>query len=264
VPAILRIAVTTGDEEPVLPAVQQLVDEGVPALTATGITLTGLAWSVMGEPSDLDRADLLRHARTPADIPPVRLPEASADLGAATHERDGATRRLDVLRRQVQERAIRALLDDEIGSDMQEAGDTLEPVLIRLGLGGLPRAHQVAVTVDLTLPGPADTADHALGTAYDLMRVFVKRSDRAWRWNRSGSTLAASPPRDDDHWLVPWQLEYTTAVRGHLDTVDATAAAEASVRAALSSAVGGAGHDVTVTATSRSFGIDPYANPSTV
>ena len=217
----------------------------------------------MGEPLDLDAAGLLAYVGTPTEPPSVRLPEGSTDLGTATRDRDTATRLLDMLRRRVRARALRAVLDNEIGADLQEAADILEPILIRLGLGALPRAHQVTVTADPTLRVPADTADRAFATAYDVMRVLVERSDRAWRWQRSGCPRTASPPSDSGHWLVPWRLEYATPVRGHLDPADAIAAAEAALRSALATALGAVTHDVTVTATSHGLGIDPYADPRT-
>jgi hypothetical protein len=40
--------------------------------------------------------------------------------------------------------------DDEIGADLWEAADILEPVLFRLRLGAMPRAHQFTVA-DLTV-----------------------------------------------------------------------------------------------------------------
>lgn len=113
----------------------------MPALTDAGITLTNLCWSAIGDPQDLDRADLLAYARTPADTPAVMLPESGADLSAATRARDVAAHRLDTLRRQVRARAIRAVRDDEIGSDVRVTGGMLDRILIRLGLGALPRAH---------------------------------------------------------------------------------------------------------------------------
>jgi hypothetical protein len=247
----------------VLAAARQLVHDAQPALADSGITLTDLAWSTVGEPVDLDAAGLLDYVGTPPEPPPVRLPERSTDLGTATRDRDTAIRLLDMLRRRVRARALRVVLDNEIGADLQEAADILEPILIRLGLGALPRAHQVTVTADLTLRVPADTADRAFATAYDVMHVFVERSDRAWRWQRSGCTRTASPPSDGGHWLVPWRLAYTTPVRGHLDPAAATAAAEAALRTALATTLGAAIPDVTVTATSHGFGIDPYANPRT-
>jgi hypothetical protein len=263
-PAMLRIDVTTGFEHRVLAAAQQLVHEGLPALQDRGITLTGLTWKIMGEPRDIDHAELPGYLDTLAADPPlVRPPDSSGDLPAAARERDAALRRLDVLRREVRKRALRALLDDQLGADPQEAADILEPVLIRLGLGALPRAHQFAVVADLTMRVPADSADHAFATADAIMRVFVERCERTWRWQRSGCPLTGSPPAEGDHWLVPWRLEYTTSVRGHLDPAAATAAADAVLRAALATALGAAGHQLTVTATSRGFGIDPYANPRT-
>ena len=171
--------------------------------------------------------------------------------------------RLDVLRRRVRERVLRALRDEEIGTDLQEAADILEPVMIRLGLGALPRAHQVTVVADLAVRVAADSADHAFDAAYDVMKVFVDSSDRTWRWQRSGCTLTALPPSDGDQWLLPWRLEYTTPVRGHLAADEATAAAEAALRAALSTALGAAGHEVTVTATCRGFGVDLDGEPGT-
>jgi hypothetical protein len=261
-PAMLRVEVTTGDQDPVLVAAQHWIQEGLPALTGSGITLTDLAWTLLGEPRELDGADLLGYLDTPAEPPPIPV-RNNADLSTATRDRDAVVGRLDVLRRRVRGRVLRALRDDEIGADLREAADILEPVMIRLGLGALPCAHQVTVVADLRLRVSADSADHAVAAGYDVMRVFVDRSDRTWRWQRSGCTLTASSPSDGDQWVVPWRLEYRTPVRGHPAAEDATAAAEAALRAALSTALGAAGHEVTVTATCTSFGVDLDAEPST-
>lgn len=262
-PVILQFPTTASYEQQAIPAAQTLLAEHRSALRDATITLTDLSWTVTTGPDDLDRARLLEHADQPALRPPLAAPASIAGLAAARRARDEARHRLDWLERQIRERAIHAVLDDILADDFATGSQEIDRILQRLGLDGLPRAHQLAVTADLTLHVAADDADQAYRTVGSAMSTFVARFDTFGSWTRSGFTDGGAPRPGQGRWRIGWHLEYLTAVRGHLTTAGASAAAEQHLRSALAPLLHGGDQDLTITATLHSFGIDPNLNPDT-
>lgn len=95
-----------------------------------------------------------------------------------------------------------------------------------------------------------------------MRTVTTSSPDEARPWTAYGWTLPEYATVDQDGWRIPWQHEYEMWLRGHATPADATAAAEALVRADLTRALAGIDHYlVTVTATVESLGIDLYLDP---
>ncbi|MFG3602432.1 hypothetical protein [Micromonospora chersina] len=236
-----------------------LVEGHLPALAGAGISLTALTWQAADNPDDvaLDHADTETPATTaaqPADI---------TDLTAATAARDAAVQALTDLRRAIRTRAIRALVDDEIGGNYQHTAQRVNQFLTHLGLDPLPRAHHVTVVADLTLPVAAGTARQACDAARDTMRpATTSWPDTARPWTAYGWTDPEEAVPDGDGWRVAWRHEYEMWLRGHTTSATATTSAEALARGDLRRALTGVGyHLIAVSVTAEDVGVDLYLNP---
>ncbi|MGC3862325.1 hypothetical protein ACPSM1_19305 [Micromonospora chersina] len=252
--------VTATREAQALRAAAAIVESHLPALADAGITLTGLRWQGTDGPDDLPVEDIATEARPEAGT--VQLTDAD-DLPAATAARDAAVQALAALRRSIRARAIRALVDDEIGGCYQRTAERVSQFLVDLGLASLPRAHHVTVVADVTLRLAAGTASEACDAARDRMRAATTDSpDQARPWTAYGWTIPEYATVDQDGWRVPWRHEYDMWLRGHATSADATAAAEVLVRADLTRALADVEQtSITLTATVEGAGIDLYLDP---
>jgi hypothetical protein len=216
-----------------------------------------LAWEVYDGPDDL-----LQDVDADARDTTIRLSEVGEDLAAATAARDAAIDELADLRRKIRRRAIRALVDDEIGGDYPQTAVGVEQFLRGLGLDGLPRAHHVRATVDLRLR--AATREQAHRAVSDTLHAITVSPDEPKPWTAYGWPAADTWIREDGRWQMPCQCEYEMWLRGHATPADASLAAEALVRADLTKALAGVDHDpAAVAATCEGFGIDMDLDPDT-
>ncbi|MEU5943470.1 hypothetical protein ABZ807_30890 [Micromonospora sp. NPDC047548] len=256
----LHTWVTATREADAYDAARTMVEGHLPALAAAGITLTGLTWQAADSSDDVPVDDV------DTAMPPVagvmQLSDAD-DLAAATVARDAAIKSLAGLRRSIRARAIRALVDDEIGGSYQRTAERVDRFLVDLGLDRLPRAHHVTVVAELTLPVGAGTARDACDAARNMMRAATSSGpDETRPWTAYGWTIPEYATVDQDCWRIPWRHEYEMWRRGHATSADATATAEALVRADLARALPGIDHRlITVTATVETAGIDLYLDP---
>ncbi|MGC5332831.1 hypothetical protein [Micromonospora sp. DT62] len=236
-----------------------IVESRLPALADADITVTGLTWQAPGGLDDVPRGDV--DAR-PADGP-AEWTGLADDLHTATATRDAAVQALADLRRSIRTRAIRALIDDEFGGIYQHMAERVEGFLVDLGLDRLPRAHQVTVTADLTLPAGPGTVQDACDAARDVIRAATSGSpDETRPWTAYGWALPEYATVDQDGWRMPCRYEYEMRLRGHATADEATATAEALVRAAMARALPDFDHHlITVTASVESVGVDLYLNP---
>jgi hypothetical protein len=252
--------VTATREAEALGAARAIAEGHLPALAAAGITLTGLKWQGAEDPDDVPLDDIDTEVRPVAST--VQLNDGD-DLATATAARDAAVQALAALRRSIRARAIRALVDDEIGGCYQRSAERVSQFLLDLGLAGVPRAHHVMVVADVTLPIPAATALAASDAAGDTMRAVTTDSpDEARPWTAYGWTSPEYATFDQDGWRVPWRHEYEMWLRGHATSADATAAAEDLVRGDLARALADVEHTlVAVTGSGEGVGIDLYLDP---
>lgn len=241
-------------------AAAAIVEGHLPALADAGISLTGLRWQGADGPDDVPLDDIGTDVRPEAGA--VQLTDVD-DLSDATAARDAAVQSLAALRRSVRVRAIRALVDDEIGSCYQRTAERVSQFLADLGLAGLPRAHHVTVVADVTLRLPAGTASKACDAARDTLRAATTDSpDETRPWTAYGWTVLEYATADQDGWRVPWRHEYEMWLRGHATSADATAAAEVLVRADLTRALTDVEHTLfAVTASVEGAGVDLYLDP---
>ncbi|MET7808566.1 hypothetical protein [Micromonospora chersina] len=252
--------VTATREAQALRAAAAIVESHLPALADAGLALTGLRWQGAHGPDDVPLDDIGTNGWPEAGA--VQLTDAD-DLPAATAARDAAMQDLAALRRTIRTRAIRALVDDEIGGCYQRTAERVNQFLADLGLAGLPRAHHVTVVADVTLRLLAGTASEACDAARDTMRTATTDSpDQARPWTAYGWTIPEHATVDQDGWRVPWRHEYDMWLRGHATSADATATAEGLVHADLTRALADVDHtSITLTATVEGAGIDLYLDP---
>ncbi|MEU1687887.1 hypothetical protein [Micromonospora sp. NPDC005707] len=252
--------VTTTREAQALGAAATIVESHLPALADAGISLTGLRWQGTDGPDDLPVDDIATEA--PPVSGAVQLTGVD-DLPAATAARDAAMQDLGALRRSIRARAIRALVDDEIGGCYQRTAERVSEFLVDLGLAGLPRAHHVTVVADVTLRLAAGTVPEACDAARDVMRTITTDSpDEARPWTAYGWAVPEHATVDQDGWRVPWRHEYDMWLRGHATSADATAAAEVLVRNDLTRALADVEHTpITLTANVEGAGVDLYLDP---
>ncbi|MEU9742572.1 hypothetical protein AB0E12_25655 [Micromonospora chersina] len=252
--------VTATREAQALRAAAAIVEGHLPALADAGITLTGLRWQGADGPDDVPVDDI--DTEVPPEAGTVQLTDADA-LTAATAARDAAVQDLAALRRGIRARAIRALVDDEIGGCYQPTAERVSQFLADLGLAGLPRAHHVTVAADVTLRLAAGPASEACGAArVTLRKVTTDSPDEARPWTAYGWTVPEYATVDQDGWRVPWRHEYDMWLRGHATSADATAAAEVLVRNDLTRALADVEHTpITLTANVEGAGIDLYLDP---
>ncbi|PWU56622.1 hypothetical protein DLJ47_05475 [Micromonospora sp. S4605] len=254
----LHTWVTAAREADAYEAAPAILEGHLRVLADAGITVTGLTWQTAHGPDDVPHDDIDANART---VDAAQLPDLAGDLTAATAARDTAVQDLADLRRRIRARAIRALIDDEIGGIYQHTAERIERFLVDLGLDRLPRAHHVTVVADLTLPAGAGTTREACDAARDVMRAATTSSpDETRPWTAYGWTIPEYATCDHDGWRIPWRHEYEMQLRGHATSDDATAAAEALARADLTRALPGIDL-VTVTASVENVGIDLYLDP---
>ena len=167
------------------------------------------------------------------------------------------------LRRSIRARAIRALVDDEIGGIYHHTAQRVDRFLVDLGFDRLPRADHVTVLADLRLPAGAGTAREACDAARDVMRAATTNCpDDTRPWTAYGWTIPEHAACDQEGWQVPWRHEYDMWVGGHATSHDARAAAEDLVRVNLARALAGVDYALlTVTASVETVGIDLYLDP---
>ncbi|MFI6263247.1 hypothetical protein [Micromonospora sp. NPDC051006] len=239
-------------------AARTAVQAHLPALAAAGVTLSGLTWRGIDTPDDAaaDGIDI-------AALPVADTTSPADDLAAATAARDTALTALSGLRRAIRTRAIRALVDDEIGGGYQHTAQLVDRFLVGLGLDPLPRAHHVTVSVEVTLPGGDGTAEDAYDRARRLMRaVTTSWPDETRPWTADGWTIPEHASVETDGWRIAWRHEYEMWLRGHATCTSAAVVAEALARVDLARALRGTGHQiVTVTAHVGSVGVDLYLDP---
>ncbi|PZG02793.1 hypothetical protein [Micromonospora deserti] len=257
----LQTWVTATREADAYEAARAIVEGHLSTLADAGITLTALRWQAADGPDDVPQDDI--DADAPAVAGAAQLTELADDLTAATAARDAAVQALADLRRSIRARAIRALVDDEIGGIYQHTAQRVDRLLVDLGLDRLPQAHHVTVVADLTLPAGAGTAREACDAARDVMRAATTSSpDETRPWTAYGWTIPEYATRDQDSWRIPWRHEYDMWLRGHATSDDATAMAEVLARADLAQALAGIDYAlVTVTASVETVGIDLYLDP---
>ncbi|MGW5672037.1 hypothetical protein [Micromonospora sp. NPDC003776] len=236
-----------------------IVKGHLPVLAGAGISLTGLTWQTADHPEEVSLADI------DTETPPVTAaPPADADdLPAARAARDAAVHALADLRRNIRTRAIRALVDDEIGGVYQHTAQRVDRFLAGLGLDRLPRAHHVTVVADLMLLVAAATDRQACEAARDTMRPATTSWPAAARpWTAYGWTDPGEATPDGDRFRVAWRHEYEMWLRGHTSAATATTAAEALARVDLHRALAGVDHRlVTVSVTVEGVGVDLYLDP---
>ncbi|MEU9828592.1 hypothetical protein [Micromonospora chersina] len=252
--------VTATREAQALRTAAAIVEGHLPALADAGISLTRLRWQGTDGPDDVPVDDIDTKVQPVSGT--VQLTDAD-DLPAATAAQDAAMQDLAALRRNIRARAIRALVDDEIGGCYQPTAERVNQFLADLGLAGLPRAHHVTVIADLTLRLPAGTASEACDAARDtLQAATTDYPDEARPWTAYGWTVPEYATVDQDGWRVPWRHEYEMWLRSHTTSADATATAEVLVRADLNRALADVEQtSITLTATVESAGIDLYLDP---
>ncbi|MGR6318882.1 hypothetical protein Q2K19_31580 [Micromonospora soli] len=193
--------VTATREAEALGAASAIIQCHLPALADAGITLTELMWQGADGPDDVPLDDMDTEVKPVAST--AQLTDVG-DLSAATAARDAAVQALAALRRSIRARAIRALVDDEIGGCYQRTAERVSQFLADLGLAGLPRAHHVTVVAYVTLRLPASTALGACDTARDTMRTVTTDSpDEARPWTAYGWTVPEYATVDQDGWRVP-------------------------------------------------------------
>jgi hypothetical protein len=208
----VRTWVTATREADAYDAARTTVESHLPALADTGVTLTGLTWQAAEGPDDVPLDDVDPDARPVAGA--VQLADVADDLTAATAARDAAVQALVDLRRGIRARAIRALVDDEIGGIYQHTAQRVDRFLVDLGLDGLPQAHHVTVVADVTLRVGAGTAREACDSVRDTMRAVTTGSpDEARPWTAYGSTVAEYATSDRDGWRIPWRHVRDVATR---------------------------------------------------
>ncbi|SCG58282.1 hypothetical protein GA0070609_3434 [Micromonospora echinaurantiaca] len=255
----LHTWVTATREAAAYEAARAILEGHLRVLADAGFTVTGLAWQAAHGPDDVPHDDIDTDAGTVDGA--AQLPELAGDLTAAIAARDAAVQALNELRRSIRARAIRALIDDEIGGIYQHTAERIDRFLVDLGLHGLPRAHHVTVVADLMLPVGAGTAREACDAARDVMRAATTSGPVETRpWTAYGWTIPEYATCDQDGWRIPWRHEYEMQLRGHATSGDATAAAEALACADLTRALPGIDL-VTVTASVETVGIDLYLDP---
>lgn len=255
----LHTWVTATREADAYEAARAILEGHLRVLADAGITVTGLTWQTAHGPDDVPHDDVDADTRSVDGA--AQLTDLAGDLTAATAARDAAVQALADLRRRIRARAIRALIDDEIGGIYQHTAERIDRFLVDLGLDGLPRAHHVTVVADLTLLAGAGTVREACDAARDVMRAATTSSpDETRPWTAYGWTTPEYATCDHDGWRIPWRHEYEMQLRGHATSDDATAAAEALARADLTRALPGIDL-VTVTAAVENVGIDLYLDP---
>ncbi|WDQ02236.1 hypothetical protein PVK74_10660 [Micromonospora chalcea] len=257
----LQTWVTATRQADAYEAARVIVESHLPGLADAGITLTGLTWRAANGADAVPLDDIDAGARAVAGA--AQLTEFADDLTAATAVRDAAVQAFADLRRSIRARAVRGLVDDEIGGIYQQTAERVDRFLVDLGLDRLPRAHHVTVVADLTLPVGTGTARDACDAAREVMRAATTSSPDEMRpWTAYGWTIPEYAMCDEDGWRIPWRHEYDMRLRGHATSDDATAAAEALARADLARALAGIDYAlVTVTASAEAVGIDIYLDP---
>lgn len=257
----LQTWVTATRQADAYEAARVIVEGHLAGLAGAGITLTGLTWQAADGPDDVLQDDLDADAQPVAGV--AQLTELTDDLTAATATRDAAVQTLTDLRCSIRARAIRALVDDEIGGIYQRTAQRVDRFLVDLGLDRLPRAHHVTVVADLMLPVGTGTARDACDAARDVMRAATTSSpDKTRPWTAYGWTIPEHATCDQDGWRIPWRHEYDMWLRGHATSDDVTAAAEVLARADLTRALAGIDFAlVTVAAGVEAVGIDLYLDP---
>ncbi|MBO4209796.1 hypothetical protein [Micromonospora echinofusca] len=242
-------------------AARTAVESELPGLAAVGINLTGLTWQGAEGSDDipLDEPDTDPRPAVASVVPPADVD----DPAAATTARDAAVRALADLRHRIRTRAIRALADDELCGDYQRIAVRVDQFLVDLGLDALPWAHHVTVVVDLTLPAGEGTAVDACDTARNTMRAAtVGYPDETRPWTADGWPRPEHATIDQDGWRMPWRHEYEMWLRDQATPADATAAAEAVVRADLTRVLANVDHLLpTVTVHVEGVGVDRYLDP---
>ncbi|WP_435126361.1 hypothetical protein [Micromonospora tulbaghiae] len=241
-------------------AARQIMQGHLPALADAGITVTGLTWHVTDSPDAIPAGDAVDASPAPGA---VRATGLADDLSAATAARDAAAQRLAHLKHSIRVRAIRALIDDEIGGIYQHTAERVDGFLTDLGLDGLPRAHHLTVAAELTLTIAAGTAREACDTARDLMHAATTSTpDESRPWTAYGWADPEHATPEQDGWRIPWRHEYEMWLRSDSSPDAATAAAEALARADLNRVLAGVDHhQITVAAAVEAFGIDLYLDP---
>lgn len=241
-------------------AARQIMQGHLLVLADAGITVTGLTWQVTDSPDDVPADDVTDTSPAPAAM---RVTGLADDLSAATAARDGAMQRLTDLKRSIRVRAIRALIDEEIGGVYQHTAERVDGFLTDLGLDPLPRAHHLTVAAELILTIAAGTAREACDTARDLMHTATTSTpDESRPWTAYGWADPEHATPEQDGWRIPWRHEYEMWLRHHSSPDDATTAAEALAREDLNRVLAGVDHhQITVAATVEAFGIDLYLDP---
>ncbi|WP_328853254.1 hypothetical protein OG994_12025 [Micromonospora globbae] len=261
VQATLRTWVTAARQADAYAAARAIVEGHRSALADAGITLTRLTWQAADAADTVPQDAVDAGAQPEAGVAP--LVELADDLTAATAARDAAVQALTDLRRRIRSRAIRALVDDEIGGVYQHTARRVDRFLVDLGLDGLPRAHHVTVVADLMLPVTGETAGDACDAARDVMGAATTSSpDETRPWTAYGGTIPEYATRGQGGWRIPWRHEYDMWLRGHATSDDATAAARVLAGADLTRALAGLGDVlITVAATAADAEIDLYLDP---
>ncbi|MEV0429665.1 hypothetical protein [Micromonospora sp. NPDC050495] len=252
--------VTATSEADAYKAGRAIVGRHLSALADAGIVITALTWQAADGPSDVPANEI---DNAPPASGSAQVTGLTADLTAATAARDAAVQRLTDLKRSIRARAIRALVDEEIGGIYQHTAERVDRFLADLGLDQLPRAHHLTVAAELTLRLAAGTTREACDTARGLMQAATTSSpDESRPWTAYGWAVPEYVTADEHGWRITWQHEYEMWLRGRSTAHEATAAAEAFARADLDRVLADIDHHViTVAASVEALGIDLYLDP---